>query len=439
MKPSQFNVIGVEQDRAWIFNSWTETLMWVPSRFGTCLKSGPLHMLPATAVASMVKAGMIVPDALDEVERLRQRVKRNRASQPLRVVVIPTYQCNLQCPYCYAQDAVTPAPLERPPVDWPEQIAEFVRMRAPLSKQRTVTVAFIGGEPLVEAALCSEILERCARTLEEIGKKVYATVTTNGSILNGEAMRLLRRAGHLHVTLDGIKEEHDKYRFGSDGGTYTTVLNFIRTGAEYGADQTIRFHLRPEYTAEYLAECARELFRAVGHLPRISVYFANVAPGCYALSLQCPEGEAATAGADLRAEAKKAFVAAGWPEQQVHLVLDGDEQLLVKRNCGLVAENTFVLDVCNDLYACPLALKNRRTRLGRLGTSGPEFTALRHALVEFEPLRRCRTCDVMPFCEGGCLVKAAVKHGRLDRPFCDKRNIRNSIREYALQVRRNGT
>lgn len=136
-----------------------------------------------------------IPDLLDFF--VRRRVLRQRI--PLLASFKLTYRCNLACLACPFHRR---AAREGSSIGW----TDAVRALDELKRRRVRIVAFEGGEPFVWRDGAHDLRQ----IVEYAGKLFLRTaVTTNGTF------PLDVPADALWVSLDGLKETHDKLRSGS--------------------------------------------------------------------------------------------------------------------------------------------------------------------------------------------------------------------------------
>ncbi len=123
--------------------------------------------------------------------------KLGRAAIPLRYFFELTYQCNLNCPYCYVGGERKKN--EMTTQDWFNIIDQIPWYSF---------VTLVGGEPLIRKDFIP-ILEKTAK--KTLGK---LNVVTNGILINDEIIEAFIRTKMmlLSVSLDGYGENHDKNR-----------------------------------------------------------------------------------------------------------------------------------------------------------------------------------------------------------------------------------
>jgi hypothetical protein len=158
-----------------------------------------------------------------------------------------TYGCQLRCVHCYSQAGRRPS--RALPLDLQRQVAQR------LIDARVVSVAFAGGEPMLDPGLWS-----LAEQLLAGG--VRTALYTNGLLLNSE---LAARASHLfsrvHVSLDGPDAAvHDRIRgrSGAFAGALAAVKLLLDVRADVGLDVTL---LRSTFSlaARFVTEVAPQV------------------------------------------------------------------------------------------------------------------------------------------------------------------------------------
>ncbi|MBI3937979.1 MAG: heme d1 biosynthesis radical SAM protein NirJ [Betaproteobacteria bacterium] len=138
-------------------------------------------------------------------------------------------RCNLTCRHCYSISA------DR---DFPGELSteEAYRVMDDLKAYGVPVLILSGGEPLLRA----DIHEIAARA-KSLG--FYVGLSTNGTLIDrGNVGALARvRFDYLGVSLDGVKETHDRFR--RKAGAFDASLNALRLARDAGIKVGIRFTL----------------------------------------------------------------------------------------------------------------------------------------------------------------------------------------------------
>lgn len=172
----------------------------------------------AAAAALLTRYGLDMPVALDDVP----------AEVPTRSLSLAVAQtCNLGCTYCYADQGdfggtptVMSAQTARDAVD---------HLLASAGPGDSVTLAFLGGEPLANRTVLRAATEHAAAVAAGRGVRIGFSVTTNGTMMrpdDGEFFERHRFA--VTVSLDGVGSVHDQLRPTKHGRpTYQRILDGV--------------------------------------------------------------------------------------------------------------------------------------------------------------------------------------------------------------------
>ncbi|GID52425.1 hypothetical protein Aco03nite_008290 [Actinoplanes couchii] len=150
-------------------------------------------------------------------------------STPLHEVVLKVHQrCNLACSYCYVYEHADQSWRDRPAVMSPEVFAAAVRRLGDHVRRqglRRIRVVLHGGEPMLLGAATLGRLADGVRAAVPETCTVRVGIQTNGVLLTEAAVRTLRDHDiAVSVSVDGVAEDHDRYRVTHAGrGTYTAV------------------------------------------------------------------------------------------------------------------------------------------------------------------------------------------------------------------------
>ena len=148
--------------------------------------------------------------------------------------------CNLSCDYCY---------LGREPQSSLLMSDDTARraidlLMAESFGERSVSVVFFGGEPLLNPGLIVRTADYARLRAGDEGRDISFHTTTNGTLLTGDVAEMLHSAEvHVLVSIDGAATEHDAHRSFPDGtGSYERIVENIRglpDGMRLGARATV--------------------------------------------------------------------------------------------------------------------------------------------------------------------------------------------------------
>jgi uncharacterized protein len=178
------------------------------------------------------------------------------------VSLVLTHDCNLGCAYCY-----TGAKFRK---RMPRAIADKALDLAFGDDAPEIQLSYFGGEPTLELPLLLEIATAARERAAREGKKLVQTVTTNGTLLDREAIEdLYAREIYLALSIDGTQAAHDANRPTMGGGSsFPAVERALRLLVEAGRPFETISVVTPA-SARLLGESVAWLFE-VG-VPRVSL------------------------------------------------------------------------------------------------------------------------------------------------------------------------
>ena len=201
------------------------------------------------AMLAARQMGLLLPNRPSQIavpwdeKHIQERLSGHRTS----VSLVVTEQCNFRCAYCvYGGSYATAAPTPRRSCPGRPPGAAFDEFLDHSGQVVVHTVHFYGGEPLLNLPLIRRSMEYIHEHRRQTD--VQFAMTTNGSLLEGEAADLLARfQARIAVSLDGPEHVHDRYRRLADGsGTWQRVMHNLRTFLEkfpqYRHNRRLRFH-----------------------------------------------------------------------------------------------------------------------------------------------------------------------------------------------------
>ena len=372
----------------------------------------------------------------EELERFRLLADdmHAQASQPT-YVLMPTYNCNLRCFYCF-QDHMRTNPdfayllkrMAHPMVDRifdaMPQIEALHGIAPEDGYVRPITL--FGGEPLLRENrdLIEHILERAQQ-----GGTMSCSVVTNATDLDAY-QDLLGPAGlsALQITIDGIPAEHDKRRVYADGrGSFDRIRRNITLALDRDASVQVRLNIDR---------------RNIDQLPPLAQIFVDEGwdqrPGftVYATVIHASNDQTdrATTFSSWELDQELARMYTQHPVMQViqpkdstirlraRSIFSGADASLHATFCS-AHSGMYVIDRFGDMYACWERTGNTKIRIGRITPDSTiEMNELmagmwRGRSVTSNPV--CRQCRYALYCGGGCAVMAEGRKGTIDANYCD--------------------
>lgn len=233
MKPSRYNFVYPYQfnrDYSVVYNSLMDTVGIVTMREAEFIRSCDRGLgIHYTKITDFEKKGFIVDDNVSELSKLKAEYLRAKFdSKLLSVVIVPTYQCNLNCTYCYekltygAEDnTVMSEQVQDRICRWAEKNLDGVE---------TFEVFWHGGEPLIALDTVKRLSGMLKRLAENRGIRYTAQMSTNGYLFTESVAAELKELGitKYKMSMDGCGANHDSRKRHKDGtATYEIILGNI--------------------------------------------------------------------------------------------------------------------------------------------------------------------------------------------------------------------
>lgn len=201
-------------------------------------------------IVSLIRKGYLVEEDIDEKQK-REALYTDiidGSASILRLIILPTEQCNYRCKYCYESFKKG-----KMPQDIQESVIKYVRKN--IGRYSGLRVSWFGGEPL----LAMDVIEHISINLMDICRKArrkyISDITTNGYLLSLENFKKLLSLNVIEyqITIDGTKEIHDTKKPLINGdGTFDVVTNNLRDIKQNIKTSTFSIIIRSNVTDEAL-------------------------------------------------------------------------------------------------------------------------------------------------------------------------------------------
>ena len=418
---------------------------WSPQPLALAPSEGPGE----PTIAHLRRRGYLTDMSIDEEHLfLQNSVNRLHLSRQLyspQFIFMPTYDCNLRCPYCFQDHMRTDQSnahlLRTMSVAMADRLlkaVETIEARHELTpSDYERNVGFFGGEPLLHAS--RPIVEHIIRRLQAAGP-VQLWAVTNATELDAY-LDLLGPDGidTLQITLDGTPAEHDKRRIHPDGsGSYAQIAPNIRAALEREAAVQVRVNV-DRNNVDMLPTVARTVIAEGWHkFARFDLHTApiNAVNDKTDRRTTFNTRELTDALDRLRAVHPEMAV---FREQDSAMKVKARQMMngavepvnVLKAGFCSAHDRMYILDAFADVYACWERTGDTRIRIGHVSEAGEYIpndgmqTQWRSRSAVSNPV--CSKCRYVLYCGGGCAVLAEHQHGEFFANFCD---------EYANRFRR---
>lgn len=364
------------------------------------------------------------PEAEEETLCFLSRLCRLRIQHLTTFEIIPTYDCNFRCPYCFESHRLAKGDewlSRRVPLQTLD--AFFASIERHLGRGGVVPlVNLFGGEPLLaeNLDLVRIICERC----REFG--IPIEVVTNGYDLDAYLdMAVEYKWRDVQVTIDGFGELTDRLRRHVDGGpTYERMVKNISALSARGIRTSVRVLVDRDRLGS-MHEVVED-FRTRGLEGGDHNFGYHFSP---VLLFRAPEREVTFH------QIMNALVEQGlsFDEARRHVIPyrnAWNHTLRDMRKEGLpslhasacsAVEGRMSVDPFGRVFRCFYAVGKDGAEVGVIGPDGrfvPNANALLWQVRDAAHLPECRQCPYVFKCGGGCAARAFYRTGNWFKPHC---------------------
>ena len=379
-----------------LYNTLNGAIMLIDTDLKNHLEKGNISAIPADILNNLIEEEFLVYQDLDELKYYQYLLnKAIYASDTLSSVILTTYDCNLACIYCYERQENVIKPIYMS-IETAKDVAEYIERRAKTIRPKRLSIALYGGEPLLNIDAGITILERLKKYCSENNVKIGNGLITNGTLITREIIERLQEynLASIQVSIDGTKEIHDKRRPFRDGrGSFDIIMKNISEIVDVLPPKTIVIRVnidKMNYNnfplfLDYLEDVGLKYKIKLGiGIPR------GVFPYC--TKMQFSEYEIADRVFNLwKTAIKRGFTYHIEPQPAL---------------CSALQENSQIIDPKGDIYKCWAFVGLKQYIVGSIYSN--KYKPIYYAfLTKMQPIPvKCRNCNILPYCNGGCLYEA---------------------------------
>lgn len=385
-------------------------------------------------------------EEIDDMKLLGRIHRKTLGYGTIGIKIMPTYDCNFRCPYCYEQHRLKNGQA------WLEQTMSDKMIEAIFSaldnyKSRGYNIGiftFYGGEPFLEKNLpvVRKIAERC-RALD-----IKMDAITNGYDLEAFLDILEEfKFTHLQITVDGVGEINNRRRIHKSGvGTYEQILANMERALERGIMINLRVNIGSE-NLHGIKDLIDDL-KARGFIDKENARKeeekrlretdpkAKTSRGLFHYYFKATENDNNPKKNISEQSIIDELVKAGMSveetfdhQSQYAFPYSRIKNLFQKKFfasfdpafCGSEA-GMFIIDPFGRLYSCLDFVDIAGTEVGFVDVEkGRFFTNFELAKWQTRTadlLEKCQACPYCFTCRGGCAGRARFHHGTWQREYC---------------------
>lgn len=352
------------------------------------------NQIDNSLLATLVDYNFLVHEGFDELAFFKFNYFRSVFnSSTLILLLLPTLDCNLRCPYCFEF---------KKEVTMTEEVFSSMLSwaRPKLGNKKHFHITWFGGEPLICFNKIEEFTRRFMELAEEYDCDYSASMLTNGVLLTADLIEKLAvlKILNVQVTFDGPKQYHDKSRITPAGeGSYDVIMANAKLYCELSKSHLplgIRVNVTDE-NFDSITELLNDFSPEIKKRSRIFFrwVWSNEASSYVNFSSQATCTQAYPKLSELYRLAADAG-----------LNIDNPIDHRGFNYCEVDFMEHFTIDPLGNLYLCAHSFKPEEA-LGNVAEEfSPESVSHYCKWITTNPFddEVCLQCQLLPLCRGGC-------------------------------------
>ena len=392
---SIFNYMVDDPEQIILFNSYSQKIVCSKKKDAIRILLSGEQYEDEELKKSMIADGFLVPEKEDELAKGKLKYYDRIFGRMLSLTLLATEQCNFRCKYCY--ESFTKGKMQDEVVDG---VIRYLQKN--ISSYSGLEVSWFGGEPLLAPDIIEKFSKAAIRICASAQKPYRAGMTTNGYLLTPDRIeRLLQyKVFDYQVTLDCIKEEHDKYRLLSNGEpTFEVIMNNLRRISKEVKSRHLKISIRANITKasyEHMDEFMDLMYKEFSQDKRFHVFFRPAGDW---------GGERVQAiKADLFEKKAPIFERLLKYNRETELSIQTYSELLRTGVCYAAVRNNYIIGTDGIIYKCTLHFDKEFNQVGKVLKNGKfELNAgkLARWITPSTMPEQCLTCFMGLACPGG--------------------------------------
>ena len=347
------------------------------------------------------------------------------------------HDCNMACEYCFAGKGdfglyknEKDKKNEKKLMDEKTGMNAIEFLMQNSKSRKNLEVDFFGGEPLLNFEAVKNIIANTRGLEKKYNKNVRFTLTTNGTLLDGEKINFINEnISNIVLSLDGLKETNDNMRKYNGGeGSYSDIIPLYQKLVSERIENAGKYkdyYIRGTFTKKNLDFTKdvihmRELgFKNISIEPVVSEEYNDYAIKTEDLPIIFKEYEKLAREIIRREKNQKDTF------NFFHFNIDLENGPCVykrAKGCGSGSEYLAVTPA-GDIYPCHQFVGNEKYKLGIVNNIKISEIKLNKNLMEkfydnnIISNEKCQKCWAKYFCGGGCPANNDKFNGDIYSPY----------------------
>lgn len=408
MAPSYYNVITnlPASDSAVIFNTRTSAIGTLSPEehalYDELATSDSPSPQAQAFLQELVAGGFSMGDAETEANFMRYQFEKYRFDDAVfELYVAPTMSCNFNCPYCFEKKREG-----RMSARTQDALMSFIEEQFENRPFKELKIVWYGGEPLLAMDIIEALSKRFISFCEEHDLRYLASMISNTSLADEKVQQRLVacQVWSVMTTIDGVGEAHELRRVSKDGTpTYETILDNVEGMTEKGICVDFRCILEKGNV-----ESCLELTKSMTRHENLGI---RVKPMRDMSQLAAEAGRELSQAACVEPLAPEEYAEAFYRVFMQGTPRAADYQRALEPlhlHCSACMDRGYAIDELGNAFNCGCAIGDEKKVLFNI-CEKPEVRKVRWDMIAWYgshnplDLPHCRTCPVLPLCQGGCL------------------------------------
>ncbi len=387
------------------------------------LQSSKFQDIPLRYLRILKDRGYIFENHREEIFFLEQLKKKYYIRQEERIVdlvVSPTFECNLSCPYCFQKSIKKSQYI----TDIDSLIIAITKISKKTPGEKAIQL--FGGEPLLPKN--KNLIERLLAYSEK--KNLPVAITSNGTTIEHYSKMIDKYSDVIKVaqiTLDGPPRIHNRRRVAVNR---KPTFDLIKEGAKFLLSKGIAVQARvniDKTNIDSLPELAGILEK--------EKFFLNKNFKCTLAPVEDHCSENNTKNLLTESELIKkldllnkknpiinyfSFERIPKIVKHLHNILNNEYSSPRFSYCASNRNGYYVFAPDGLIYACSEAAGHKELAIGKFV---PVFEMYKDKMALWNKrsildLDKCRNCEIAPLCGGGCSFAAYGANKDIRKPYC---------------------
>jgi uncharacterized protein len=411
-KASLYNFIFKKGKGYLVFNTLSKTIAYLSKEVVKALQEGDFESLETEVIRELEENNLIVPNEVDELAVVKTLFWRSKfTGNTLGVTVLPTYDCNMACPYCYEGDS-------RPSTNMSKalslKVCDWIINQLEGGKYTALSISFYGGEPLLRPDIIFLISETLKAKCNEMAINFSLDIITNGVLLSEDIINELKEFNwhSVQITLDGPPNVHDKRRVLKNGeGSFCIIIDNIKKLLALAPDTRLNIRINIDKgNAQHIDQLLNILENegiSQKALIGVSRIFLTDSNKNYYSKNALPDKIVDRIQLDFLEKCRQ--------ENLFHsLVPIGAGPTY----CGAASAHSWVIAPDGKLYKCLEFIEGDQFCMGSILEGINIYRHLQWLSIDPFESKKCRECLFLPCCGGGCVARAYYETRDISERVC---------------------